>query len=144
LRSLAIVILAAALGSGLSGCSSRSAGPAWGDSPRVAFSQAEKDRRAVLVYLADDWNEWCKRMDQETFRDPEVLRALEPYLLVRQNPEVDKELALRNNVFLLPAALVFDWRGEMVYRITGFRNARQMVRELAAGLEAAGVTGVKP
>ena len=109
---------------------------AWTESIRRATAEAEKTHRPVLLYFAEDRNEWCRRLEKQSFRDPEAERLLRQFILVRVRPEKDPAAPARHSVFLYPSLLILDYRGEEVRRITGFRTGPQLARELAAARPA--------
>ena len=59
----------------------------------VSFEEAvqlnEKEPRKFIVDVYTDWCGWCKRMDQTTFKNPEVAQYInEKYWAVKLNAEI--------------------------------------------------------
>jgi hypothetical protein len=49
---------------------------AWRPWGKAAFEEAERTDRPVLLTLTAVWCAWCRRMDETTFSDPEVVRLV--------------------------------------------------------------------
>ena len=129
--------LLALLGGGCGDGESRSE-LGWYDSPRSALAEADRTHRPVMIAFFAAWSDWCRRLESEVLTAPQVKRELETYLLVRVDVEEEPELPRRYGVLSFPTLLILDHQGEEYYRITGFRTAEQMARELAAARKAAG------
>lgn len=132
-RTRSLLVLLAAAASLAPGCGrGPGTGPAWGVSLREALREAESSRRPVMVLLVNEWDPWCRRLESESLRDPAAAAALEGYLRVRVDVEREPGIPARLNVLFLPSLVALDYRGEELFRLTGFHNARQ----LAAAVEA--------
>lgn len=105
---------------------------AWGASLREALREAESARRPVLVLCVNEWDPWCRKLEAETLRDPEPAALLREYLLVRVDVEKDPAVSARLNVVFFPSLVALDHRGEELFRLTGFHNARQLAQALRA------------
>ncbi len=56
--------------------------------------------RTVLVDLYTDWCGWCKKMDKNTFTDPEVVKFLnENFVLVKFNAEQKETINFKGEVY---------------------------------------------
>lgn len=64
---------------------------------------AKKKKKFVVVDIYTDWCGWCKRMDNETFRNPEVVAYLnEHFVAVKLNAEEKKPIAFNGNIYENP------------------------------------------
>ena len=53
------------------------------------YQKAVKTNKILLVDAYTDWCGWCKRMDRDTYTDPEVIKKINEYFIpVKFNPEI--------------------------------------------------------
>ena len=92
------------------------------------FEQAKKVNRLVLVDFAAEWCHFCKKLDQTTWRDAEVLAAIEAdYIPVRVQDEIDTERAEKYRRYGRPAIVVFDGDGKEIFKKRGYQEPQQML-----------------
>jgi len=66
----------------------------WQHWSSALFEKAKNENRLVLVDFAAEWCHFCKKMDQTTWRDAEVLTAIKSgYISVRVQDEIDTDPA---------------------------------------------------
>ena len=66
----------------------------WMTYEEVIAAQAKQPKK-VFVDVYTNWCGWCKRMDQTTFRDPKIVKALNnEYYAVKLNAASDKSFSL--------------------------------------------------
>jgi thioredoxin-related protein len=99
----------------------------WHGDLKVAQKEALSCGKYVLADVFTDWCHWCTKLDKETFRDPALMAYLkEKFVLARINPEVNSdnaEVSDKYDVQGFPCALVFDARGNLLGKISGFKSA---------------------
>jgi thiol:disulfide interchange protein len=97
----------------------------------TALTRASGEKKLVMVDFYTDWCQWCKRMDQNTFTDANVQRALQRVVTVRLNAEKDgREEAERFNVEGFPTLIFLDASGAEVGRIPGYLEPGPFLDEL--------------
>jgi thiol:disulfide interchange protein len=89
------------------------------------------------VYFFTDWCPYCKRMEKNTFSDPRVTAALEPYRKIRVDMTDTRSAETRSHashfgITSFPAVLFFDSRGREIpgFRIVGYVSAAQFLDTL--------------
>ena len=83
----------------------------WEPDLSTALARAGNENRLVMVDFYTDWCQWCKRLDQNTFSDAHVQKALQQLVTVRLNAEKDgREAAARFNVEGFPTLIFLDAR----------------------------------
>ena len=102
---------------------------------------AAKEKKHVVIDFYPTWCVWCKRMDQQTFSDPEVKRFLAGnFVTIRVNAEdttqrityqgkeyTPASLARRFGIRGYPTLVYLDREGQLIRAVPGFMNARQFL-----------------
>ncbi|NLJ08688.1 MAG: DUF255 domain-containing protein [Sphingobacteriales bacterium] len=58
-----------------------------------AVTEARQSNKIIILELYTDWCGWCKKMEKETFVNPEIIELLNSHFIpVRLNPEDKKTL----------------------------------------------------
>ena len=92
----------------------------------------QSSKKPVMVDFRADWCVSCKELEESTFKDPEVIRALEGYRLLqvdvtRNSPE-QKRMMKRFGIFGPPAILFFEHGKELKNkRISGYKSPGEFV-----------------
>jgi len=63
-----------------------------------AIELNEKTQKKIFIDVYTDWCGWCKRMDQSTFKDPEVVKYMnENFYAVKFDAEQKKEITYKGH-----------------------------------------------
>ena len=99
----------------------------WYHSFAEALAEAKSQNKLVFADVYTDWCGWCKRLDRDTFSDPAMVAYLsEKYICVKVNAENGKEnikLAEDAEVTGFPTGLVFKSGGELLGKVSGYKDA---------------------
>ncbi|MBI5175010.1 MAG: thioredoxin family protein [Candidatus Obscuribacter sp.] len=99
----------------------------WYHSFAEALAEAKSQNKLVFADVYTDWCGWCKRLDRDTFSDPGMVAYLsEKYICVKVNAENGKEnikLAEDAEVTGFPTGLVFKSGGELLGKVSGYKDA---------------------
>lgn len=116
-------------------------------------AQLEDPNKSMFIDVYTDWCGWCKKMDNSTFKDKEVVEYLSKYFIpVKLNAEQKKDINFKNQTFkyissgnsgvhhlayaLLqgqlsyPSYVVLNSKGEITHMIRGFMNADDLLNQL--------------
>ncbi len=105
---------------------------AWfkGDVPS-AVAEAGTRNTLVMVDFFTDWCTWCRRLETETFANPDVRRELAGVVAVRLNAEKDGvELARKLGVDGYPTMVFLGPDGNEVDRIVGYLPPDRFLEQL--------------
>lgn len=103
---------------------------------REAALQASLEGRPVMLEFYADWCVVCQELEEYTFTDPAVHKALEKFVLLKAdvtaNDEADRALLQEYELFGPPAILFFDADASerRPYRLVGFINAEEFVEHI--------------
>lgn len=115
--------------------------------------QLENPSKSMFIDVYTDWCGWCKKMDNSTFKDKEVVEFLSKYFIpVKLNAEQKKDIKFKNQTFkyissgnsgihhlayaLLqgelsyPSYVVLNSKGEITHMIRGFMNPNDLLNQL--------------
>jgi thioredoxin-related protein len=80
------------------------------------IEQATLENKYIMVDLSTEWCSWCKVMDKQQFKDPEILSLMQPklnsYMLDAEKDPVGQLLKLKFGVAAYPSFLFFTPQGE--------------------------------
>lgn len=97
----------------------------------AALTQGRKEKKLVLVNVYTDWCGYCKKLDKEVFRDPDVKAAMQAFVAIKADAEGRGETAARRfGVRGFPTILFLDPDGREVRRIEGYVRRDDMLRIL--------------
>lgn len=55
----------------------------------TGYPLAKKTNKIILVDAYTDWCGWCKKMDRDTYSQPEVIKILnKDFVIIKFNPEI--------------------------------------------------------
>lgn len=94
----------------------------WATDLNAGLAQA-KGKKYVLADIYTDWCGWCKRLDRDTFANPQMMAYLNTkFVCVKVNAEQPngRPVATKYRVSGYPCALVFDPSGKMIGKLSGY------------------------
>ena len=70
----------------------------------ISFEKAvelqQKNPKKIVLDIYTDWCGWCKKMDKNTYTDPEVIKILnEKYYFVKLNAEQKEDIVYKDKTF---------------------------------------------
>jgi len=99
---------------------------------------AENGNKNMILEFYTDWCKWCKRMDDSTFTDTNLIRFSMDFVFFKTNAEEDTALAERYKVNGYPTVILADPSGEEIDRIVGYATASDFIRDIKAYLKGEG------
>ena len=129
MTSRLVVLLSAAMAFGVA-CQPGSG--VWFKGSAIQAVNAAKDRETlVMMEFYTDWCSWCRRLENDTFSDPEVIAELKMLVPIRVDAEGSGEdLASRFGVDSYPTVVFVDSEGEEVDRILGYLPPEEFLRQM--------------
>lgn len=98
-------------------------------------------RKQDKIAILDFWASWCapcKKMDKETFSNPELAKHLnENFLIYKVNVDTfdGMEIANKFDVESFPTIITLDSRGQFIDEMKGFFPANYLIEKLNQSIE---------
>lgn len=107
----------------------------WLEDYSLALEEALLTRRPVLLTFYTTWCGWCRKLENQTFRDPSFVDLSRRVVPVRV--DADKEQGLRSmfRVRSYPTTVLVSRTGREIGRIMGYKAPRPFVGMLEAALD---------
>jgi thiol:disulfide interchange protein len=113
------------------GASLPSNGLPWESDLGSALARASAENKVVMVDFYTTWCGWCRKLDETTFADAGVKRALASVVPVRLDAEgTGRAAAARYGISGYPTIIFLDPNGREVGRIPGYLPADAFLQEL--------------
>jgi len=88
-----------------------------------ALNTAKKENKIVMIDVFTEWCTWCKKLDEETYKDKKVIELSKEFINLKINPETDKkgsEFLTKFKIEGYPTILFIDSSANQFSRIGGF------------------------
>jgi thioredoxin-related protein len=105
----------------------------WLTSVPDAKAQAEKEQKLVLLdFTGSDWCGWCKRLDADTFSQPEFIEYAKKNLVLvevdfphnkpqsKELKAANKDLGEKYNITTFPTLVVIKPDGKVLWKKVGY------------------------
>lgn len=95
---------------------------------KAGMSLAKKENKRVYLHFYTDWCNYCKEMEQTTFRNPSVIKLLnEDYVAIRVNTNKETTVAGKYNIRPVPDNWFLSADGQKLKNFLGYYEADQFV-----------------
>jgi len=112
----------------------------WERSYGKAVRRAQTEKKLIIADMFTDWCALCKKMDAETFADPQLIKDMAgKYVWLKLNTETEedgKRLQQEFAILTYPTILVLDSQGEEVDRVDRFLAAAQFQERVASFVDS--------
>lgn len=104
----------------------------WTEKVNHAFAEAKSSGKPIFV---DVWAVWCvpcKRMEETTYRDPAIVRAMTGFVPLRVDHDAAETFCERYDVEALPLVLYLDADGHEIGRQAGSIETGELLETMNA------------
>ena len=102
----------------------------------LAFERAKRERKFILLDGAAEWCHWCHVMDETTYLDPDIGRALsERFVAIRVDIDEHPDIGERYGAWGWPATILFSPDAEELGKYRGYIPAEELkgiLRDIAS------------
>ena len=92
----------------------------WHRSYTHALLQAREENRPVLISFGAAWCGWCKRMEQDVFRDADIAPELRSFIRVKVDIDEDVKTAGAYGVRSVPRTVIINIHQQVIMDQTGY------------------------
>ena len=96
----------------------------------IALGKARESARPVFIDFYAEWCAPCKIIEGKIIPDPRVQAALDGFVFVRVDMDIDLEAGRRFEVFGMPTLLVLSSEGEELFRHVGLIEPGDLAERL--------------
>lgn len=96
---------------------------AWLDSLDQGLSLAQEQKKPVMIDFYTGWCGFCKKLDSETFSNPQVTELAEKFVCVKVNGDDNSDIIKKYGIRGFPTIVFLNWQGQETERVVGFRPA---------------------
>lgn len=107
----------------------------WHKGQKAALKAAAESQKPIMVDVYADWCGWCKRLDQTTFRAARVVQLaaeFEPAKVDADKTKWHKQFGVSG----LPTILFLDPDGNLIHKVTGYKDATGFEGEMQVALRS--------
>jgi thioredoxin-related protein len=95
---------------------------------KQGMSLAKKENKRVYLHFYTDWCNFCKEMDQTTFRNPSIINLLnKDFVAIRVNTNKETTVAGKYNIRPVPDNWFLSADGKKLRNFLGYYEADQFV-----------------
>jgi thioredoxin-related protein len=103
-------------------------------------TKAKSEKKYLFVDCYTEWCGYCKLLDKNTFSDARVAEIMNTnFVSVKIDMEKDYgiNLAMKYHVNGFPTALIFNPKGQLVYRIFGYAEPERYIESINKAMDPA-------
>jgi len=108
----------------------------WAGNLNSALREAKSKNKPVMADFYTDWCGWCKKLDRDTYADPEVANLAKRFICVKVNGDKYPDLVSKYGVSGYPTIIFLDPAGNKTNAIVGYVNAEGMLSRMNAVLSS--------
>ncbi|MFH1368462.1 MAG: thioredoxin family protein [Elusimicrobiota bacterium] len=97
---------------------------AWYTNFQEALQVSAQSGKPVMADFYADWCGWCKKLDEDTYSDSEVIKLSKGFVCVKVDADVDGASSKKYDIRGLPTILFTDAKGKVIHRIGGYLGPR--------------------
>ncbi len=104
------------------------AGLPWHSDINRAYTVAAKENKHVIVMVANEYCQWCRKMKEQTFTDTRIKEKLEKYTLVimkHTDKSVFKHIPAFNGI--VPSLFFMYPKRELIDKVVGYFSADDLL-----------------
>lgn len=110
--------------------------PNWQFWSEQTVTQAKQQNRLILIDLTAEWCMFCKKMDQTTYKDKDVIKELKKhYIAIRADEAKFPEIAKRFAKIGRPGTIILDSNGKELLAKSGYLKPQWMLWMLQGARE---------
>lgn len=104
----------------------------------AALKEARDSGKPIMVDFYTEWCGWCKKLDSDTYTNPNVQKLAEKFICVKVDADKPPNIASRYGVSGYPTVIFLNSSGTAVEKIVGYKAPAPFAQTMSAVLAKAG------
>lgn len=97
-----------------------------------ALNKAKTDNKILIIDVYVNWSDWCKQMDEITYKDKLVVKEMKKHVLLKINPEensvIGEYLFNKYKIDGYPNILFLNKKGRLIGRINRYIEPDELIK----------------
>ena len=102
----------------------------WCFSFEEGLKVSKEKGKPLMVDFEASWCGWCKKLDETTYKDAQVIALSKKFIPVKVNCDTDRVTPQKYGVRGLPTIIFMDSAGATLLKIVGYRNPEDFILEM--------------
>jgi thiol-disulfide isomerase/thioredoxin len=98
----------------------------WQYDLNAALRAAQLEGKPVMADFYTDWCGWCKKLDNETYANKEVIDLSAQFVCAKVDGDKNVNMVSKYNIRGYPTIIFFSSKGEEDKRVGGYTNAMEL------------------
>lgn len=86
----------------------------WKTDYHEAIKLAKEQNKPVIIDFFATWCGPCRRMDEQVYTDPEVVKAMQSFVVIKIDIDTDRKTTMAYGVQSIPRTVILNVHGEMI------------------------------
>ncbi|MFN3967112.1 MAG: thioredoxin family protein [Endomicrobiia bacterium] len=99
----------------------------WVYSLSEGLKLSKEKNKPLMVEFYADWCGYCKKLDNETYSNPDIVKLSEEFICVKINTDKDPDDARKYRVSGLPTIIFLNSNGDIIEKVIGYRNSNDFI-----------------
>jgi thiol:disulfide interchange protein DsbD len=100
---------------------------AWVDGLAPGLAKAKAENKPAIVDFSAEWCTWCKKLDEQTWPDPQVRGLATQFVAVKVDVDKDQAAATKYGASSIPLIVFLKPDGTEIVRNAGFVEPGEMI-----------------
>lgn len=88
---------------------------------------AQEKNKLLMVYFYANWCSQCKKLDRDTYIDPEVIKLSYDFISVKVNTDENPDDTKTYKVIGPPTIVFLNSKGEIIEKVIGYRESKDLI-----------------
>jgi thioredoxin-related protein len=91
---------------------------------------ARSENKSVIIYFHTDWCSWCERMDEDTFKNKDVVNEANEFISIKIDGDDRDDLVDKYKVSGYPTVVFLNSTGYNTNKVVGYQNPTQFLASM--------------
>ncbi len=102
----------------------------WYTSFEKGLKAGKEEGKPLMVDFEASWCGWCKKLDEITYKDTQVITLSKKFIPVKVDCDTDRVTPQKYGIRGLPTIIFMDSAGQILHQIIGYRGPEDFAAEM--------------